>query len=100
MKAVTVMIEQEKLEALGYYLKKENKTVQSELEKSLNALYESMVPEEAREYIAFQAEQRMEAKANKTQKEQKTRKPTAKSDAAGPGAASMATIKEKGEDSV
>jgi len=67
MKAVTVMIEREKLEALGYYLKKENKTVQSELEKSLNTLYESMVPEEAREYIAFQAEQRMEQSQNRRQ---------------------------------
>lgn len=97
MKAVTVMIEQEKLEALGYYLKKENKTVQSKLEESLNALYESMVPEEAREYIAFQAEQRMEAKANKTQKEQKARKSAPKSSAAETGAASALAAKEKGE---
>ncbi len=97
MKAITVMIEQEKLEALGYYLKKENKTVQSELEESLNTLYERMVPEEAREYIAFQTEQRMEAKANKTQKEQKARKTTAKSAAIEPGAASAMAVKERGE---
>lgn len=97
MKAVTVMIEQEKLEALGYYLKKENKTVQSKLEESLNALYESVVPEEAREYIAFQADQRMEAKVNKTQKEQKGRKPTAKSAAAETGAVGETAAKEGGE---
>ena len=40
MKTVTVFMEQEKVEALVYYLEKEWKAVQTELEKNLIELYE------------------------------------------------------------
>lgn len=94
MKTVTVFMEQEKVEALGYYLEKEGKAVQTELEKNLKELYEKTVPEEAREYIEFQAKQRMEAKASKAQKEQKAQKQTTKSSAAEKGAVSTIGVKE------
>ena len=94
MKTVTVLMEQEKVEALGYYLEKEGKAVQTELEKNLKELYEKTVPEEAREYIEFQAKQRMEAKASKAQKEQKTQKQTAKVSAADKETANTAGVKE------
>lgn len=94
MKTVTVFMEQEKVEALGYYLEKEGKAVQTELEKNLKELYEKTVPEEAREYIEFQAKQRMEAKASKAQKEQKTQKQTAKVSAADKETANTAGVKE------
>ena len=63
MKTVTVQIEQEKLDALKFYLEKNGKDLQSELDERLKNLYEQTVPEEAREYIAYQAKQRLEARA-------------------------------------
>ena len=49
--AVTVMMEEEKLKALGYFLRKENTTVQKRMDEALRQLYESAVPEQVREYL-------------------------------------------------
>lgn len=41
----------EKMEALVFYLKKENTTVQKKMDKALRLLYEQAVPEPVREYL-------------------------------------------------
>ena len=49
--AITVMMEEEKLKALGYFLRKENTSVQKRMDEALRQLYESAVPEQVREYL-------------------------------------------------
>lgn len=41
----------EKMEALMFYLKKENTTVQKKMDEALRLLYEQTVPEPLREYL-------------------------------------------------
>ena len=41
----------EKMEALAFYLKKENTTVQKKMDEALRLLYEQTVPEPVREYL-------------------------------------------------
>ncbi len=41
----------EKMEALVFYLKKDNTTVQKKMEEALRLLYEQTVPEPLREYL-------------------------------------------------
>lgn len=41
----------EKMEALAFYLKKENTNVQSRMDEALRLLYEQAVPEPVREYL-------------------------------------------------
>ena len=41
----------EKMEALVFYLKKENTTVQKKMDEALRLLYEQAVPEPLREYL-------------------------------------------------
>ena len=41
----------EKMEALAFYLKKENSTVQKKMDEALRLLYEQTVPEPLREYL-------------------------------------------------
>lgn len=78
MKTITVSLEQEKHEALSFYLEKAGKDIQRELESGLTKLYEETVPEQAREYIEFQAKHRLEAKEQALkEKEQKNRKKAA-----------------------
>ena len=48
---ITLAFDQEKLNALEYYLKKEKTTAQRRLEESLAQLYEQAVPEPVREYL-------------------------------------------------
>ncbi len=48
---VTVSLEAEKMDALTFWLKKENSTVQKKMDEALNELYESVVPEVMREYL-------------------------------------------------
>ena len=49
---ITLSYDDERVEAMEFYLKKENSTVQKKMEAALGQLYETLVPEEAREYIA------------------------------------------------
>lgn len=48
---ITVVIEATRLDALTYFMKKENTTAQKELEKALEELYQKHVPADTREYI-------------------------------------------------
>ena len=50
-KEVKLSFDSEKLEALVFYLKKENTTVQKKMDEALRLLYEQMVPEPLREYL-------------------------------------------------
>ena len=48
---ITLAFDQEKLNALEFYLKKEKTTAQRRLEESLAQLYERTVPAPVREYL-------------------------------------------------
>ena len=48
---VTLTFDDEKLEALEFYLRKENATVQKRMDEALRRLYEEMVPEVVREFV-------------------------------------------------
>nr|WP_325217220.1 DUF6103 family protein [uncultured Oscillibacter sp.] len=48
---ITLSIDSEKMEALVFYLKKENSTVQKKMDEALRQLYEETVPEALREYL-------------------------------------------------
>lgn len=75
MKTIMITMEQEKYEALTFYLEKKGKDAQKELEDNLKKLYEEAVPVEAREYIEFQAKSRQQAKEQALkEKEEKSRK--------------------------
>ena len=75
MKTITITLEQEKYEALNFYLKKSEKDAQKELEGALNKLYEETVPQEAREYIDFKAKNRLQAKEQSAKERKNNRKP-------------------------
>lgn len=49
--SITLAFDQEKLDALEFYLKKEKTTPQRRLEEALAQLYEQAVPEPVREYL-------------------------------------------------
>ena len=48
---ITLSFDGEKMEALVFYLKKENTTVQKKMDEALRLLYEQTVPEPLREYL-------------------------------------------------
>ena len=48
---VTLTFDDEKMEALEFYLRKENATVQKRMDEALRRLYEETVPEEVREFV-------------------------------------------------
>lgn len=48
---ITLALDDEKLDALTFSLRKKNDTVQQRMEKLLTQLYESEVPEPVREYL-------------------------------------------------
>lgn len=48
---ITLTFDDEKLDALEFYLKKENSTVQKRMDEALRRLYEEMVPEAVREFV-------------------------------------------------
>ena len=48
---ITLVFDDEKLDALEYSLKKEHSTVQARLEQTLAQLYEQTVPQPLREYL-------------------------------------------------
>lgn len=48
---LTLSLDSEKMDALAYYLKKENATAQSKMDEALRQLYESAVPEAVREFL-------------------------------------------------
>ncbi|MEY8259705.1 DUF6103 family protein [Oscillospiraceae bacterium 50-60] len=48
---ITLSFDSEKMEALVFYLKKENTTVQKKMDEALRLLYGQTVPEPLREYL-------------------------------------------------
>ena len=48
---ITIMFDEEKLDALEFSLKKDGTTVQATLEQTLAQLYEQTVPQPLREYL-------------------------------------------------
>lgn len=48
---ITIAFDHTRLEALEFYLKKENSSVQKRMDEALRLLYESTVPEPVREYL-------------------------------------------------
>ena len=48
---IKLSFDSEKMEALVFYLKKENSTVQKKMDEALRLLYEQTVPEPLREYL-------------------------------------------------
>lgn len=48
---ITITLDREHLEALEFYLKKENTGVQKRMDEALRQLYERSVPEPVREYL-------------------------------------------------
>lgn len=48
---IKLSFDSEKMEALAFYLKKDNTTVQKKMDEALRLLYEQTVPEPLREYL-------------------------------------------------
>lgn len=48
---ITLTLDDWKLQALEYYLKQENTTVQKKLDEAVGQLYEQMVPETVRQFV-------------------------------------------------
>lgn len=48
---ITLTLDDWKLQALEYYLKQENTTVQKKLDEAMGQLYEQMVPEVVRQFV-------------------------------------------------
>ena len=48
---LTLTMESEKMEALNFWLRKENTTAQKKMHEALALLYEQTVPEAVREYL-------------------------------------------------
>ncbi|NBI65988.1 hypothetical protein D1646_04010 [Pseudoflavonifractor sp. 60] len=48
---ITLSLDSERMDALSFYLAKENATVQKKMEEALRQLYETAVPEPVREYL-------------------------------------------------
>lgn len=48
---ITLAMDDWKLQALDYYLKQQNTTVQKKLDEAMEQLYEQMVPEVVRQFV-------------------------------------------------
>lgn len=48
---ITISFDAEKIDALKFYLKKEESTVQKKMDEAMRQLYEQAVPEAVREYL-------------------------------------------------
>ena len=82
---ITLAFDQEKLDALEFYLKKDKSTAQRRLEESLAQLYEQTVPEPLREYLE-----------SRTTPPPKPRRPT-RTDTSKASVIPAAQVKEVGE---
>lgn len=72
---LTVSIEAERLEALTFYLQKEKtSSLQKELGKMLEELYEKTVPADVRDYIASRSKKAPPQKAKRPAPKQTTEK--------------------------
>ena len=71
---ITLSYDDERVEAMEFYLKKENSTVQKKMEAALGQLYETLVPEEVRVYIDRKA---VPARPKRTTKPNRASQPVA-----------------------
>lgn len=62
---VTINFDAEKLSALSMYLSQKNTTVESELEKSIEALYGKTVPSGVRDFLALKNEEQIVCRTKK-----------------------------------
>lgn len=76
---IVVSFDSERLNALDFYLKKENSSVQKRMDEALRQLYESVVPEPVREYLDSKTAPAAKPKRppRPTQPKSKTEPPTA-----------------------
>lgn len=68
--AITIQVEQEKLNAIRFYAGKKDSCIEAELEEFIDKLYEKYVPAQTREYIESMA-------ARAPEKPKRPAKPTA-----------------------
>ena len=67
--SITVTFDEEKLSALKLYLEQKGQKVETELEKSLETLYNKTVPTGVREYLSLRSAEKVPVKGKgKTQK--------------------------------
>ena len=67
--SITVSFDEEKLSALKLYLEQKGQKVETELEKSLETLYNKTVPTGVREYLSLRSAEKAPVKGKgKTQK--------------------------------
>lgn len=67
--SITVSFDEEKLSALKLYLEQKGQKVETELEKSLETLYNKTVPTGVREYLSLRSAEKVPVKdKGKTQK--------------------------------
>ena len=71
---ITLSYDDERVEAMEFYLKKEDSTVQKKMEAALGQLYETLVPEEVREYIDRKT---VQARPKRTPKPSRSTQPAA-----------------------
>ena len=84
---ITLSFDSEKMEALVFYLKKENTNVQHKMDEALRLLYEETVPEPLREYLdAKSAPIRPRRPPRHSQPKAETPKPAPDSTGSGKGA--------------
>ena len=73
---ITLSLDNERMDALSFYLAKENVTVRKKMEEALRQLYETTVPEPVREYLdaktAAAARPKRPARPNRTKPVQAT----------------------------
>ena len=62
---IQITFEEEKLRALRRYIAKRNSTLESELQKAAQRLYEKVVPAAVQEYITDCAQEEFERKPQK-----------------------------------
>lgn len=63
---VTISFEDEKLDALQFFMDKENSSPQKELEEALTKIYERYVPDQMREYLDSRSSSAAKDKVKRT----------------------------------
>lgn len=72
---ITIGFEDEKLDALYFFMDKENSSPQKELEEALTKIYERYVPDQMREYLDNRASSAAKNKAKRPSKSAAAKRP-------------------------
>ena len=72
---VTISFEDEKLDALQFFMDKENSSPQKELEEALTKIYERYVPDQIREYLDSRSSPLAKDKAKRTSRSAASKRP-------------------------